>query len=104
MRPNVDGAEIFASGAPYGARLKRLKPSARNCKLKRSVSWMRRLSDASICQEPRARARLRPALPHLPFAGIAKAAKLIQRSGMAPPGGVSETPGTTPGLRLVLDP
>src|SRR5262245_15403422 len=98
VRPNVDGAEMLANGEPYMARFKRLKPSARNCKPKRSVSWMRRFSEASSCQEPGARARLRPALPHLPLAGIANAAKLIQRSGLAPPGGVRETPGTTSGL------
>ena len=36
----------------------------------------------------------RGALPIVPEAGVAKAARLIQSEGVAPPGGVRETPGT----------
>jgi hypothetical protein len=46
---------------------------------------------------PCARATFRGVLPNVPFAGAANAAGLIHSVKVAPPGGVSETPGTRSG-------
>jgi hypothetical protein len=63
MRPKVDGAEMSARGAPYCARLKRLKTSARNCKFTRSVSVMRRFMVDAV--DVTGREQIGPLAPHI---------------------------------------
>src|SRR5580704_18608944 len=69
--------EKLPFGLPYCARLKMLKPSARNTRTNRSVSLKSLDKAASACQKSGPRIRLRPALPQVPSAGIVKAAALI---------------------------
>src|SRR5689334_19492313 len=53
---------------------------------------------------PGPRAMSRPAFPNVPGAGKRNAAGLIHWSGVGPPGGISETPGTRSGRSLTVYP
>src|SRR5664279_2306406 len=66
----------------------------RNDTLVLSVILTFRAIAVSIWKRPGARTSARPALPHVPLAGIENAAGLIQALMVCPPAGISDTPGT----------
>src|SRR5579863_7981022 len=72
------GLEKLPFGLPYWARLKILKPSIRKMATNRSVIRKSLERAESTCQKSGPRTRLRPALPHVPSAGVVNAAALIQ--------------------------
>src|SRR5579875_2051069 len=85
--------EKSALGGPNWGRLKRLNASARRRSLKVSENETVFASATSSCEMAGARKALRPRLPNVPGAGMAKAAGVTQSWGGEPPGGARATPG-----------
>jgi hypothetical protein len=81
MRPKV-GEPRKLSGMLRFGWLKRLKTSARSCRLRRSPRAVFLTSEALTFSVPGPSRVLRPALPNVPGAGNAKADVSNQRSGV----------------------
>src|SRR5262249_52558358 len=98
MIPNCAGTVMSPDGSPYCERFKTLKNSLRNSTAECSPNVMCFVRPISSCASDGPLPRFRPALPNVPGAGARKAAGFIHCVMVRPPGGISETPGTTSGL------